>query len=253
MKNRMAKGLVFAMMITLAACAAQQAVSWAVHDRTRPNPPVVTPGAENYLPPSDAVVLFDGTGLAAWQSTKDGSDAKWKVENGYMEVVSKAGDIQTRQGFGSCQLHIEWACPQAVSGSDQGRGNSGVFLMGKYEVQVLDCYENVTYADGQTAAIYAQKPPLFNACRKPGQWQTYDIIFHAPKFEGQTVVKPGTITVLHNGVLVQDYWEIKGSTRHNTPAVYEPHADTLPLRLQDHGNPVRFRNIWIRPLADEPN
>ncbi|MCI0499920.1 MAG: DUF1080 domain-containing protein [Planctomycetales bacterium] len=253
MRNKATKGLIMAMLITLAACAAQEAASWAVHDRNRPAPPVVTPGAESRLPPSDAVVLFDGTGLAAWQSAKDGSDARWKVENGYMEATSKAGDIQTRQAFGSCQLHIEWASPEVVAGSDQGRGNSGVFLMDKYEVQVLDCYENVTYADGQTAAIYGQKPPLVNVCRKPGQWQTYDIIFHAPKFDGQTVVRPATITVLHNGVLVQDHWEIQGTTLHKTPARYEPHAGTLPLRLQDHGNPVRFRNIWIRPLADEPN
>ncbi|HOK95627.1 MAG TPA: DUF1080 domain-containing protein [Anaerohalosphaeraceae bacterium] len=238
------------LMFALAAYAAQQATQWEVHDRRRPNPPVIAPGAENHLPPSDAVVLFDGKDLSAWKSAKDGSPAKWKVENGYMEVT-KTGDIQTQEAFGSCQLHIEWACPEVVSGSDQGRGNSGIFLMDKYEVQVLDCFDNVTYADGQTAAIYGQKPPLVNACRKPGQWQTYDIIFHAPKFDGQAVVRPATITVLHNGVLVQDHWEIKGSTFHKMPAAYEPHPDKMPLRLQDHGNPVRFRNIWIRPLADE--
>jgi hypothetical protein len=145
---------------------------------------------------------------------------------------------------------VEWQTPEAAQGNSQGRSNSGVFLMSKYEVQVLDCYNNTTYADGQTGAIYGQKPPLVNACRKPGQWQTYDIVFHAPVFEGDKVVKPATITVLHNGVLIQDHWEIQGTAFHKIRAYYEPHADKLPIKLQDHGNPIRFRNIWIRPLEN---
>ncbi|MCE5185458.1 MAG: DUF1080 domain-containing protein [Planctomycetaceae bacterium] len=230
------------------AWAAEQPTQWAVHDPNRPMAPVVTPGQTPQDPPSDAVVLFEGKDLSAWSSLKDGGDAKWKVADGYMEVAAKAGDIQTRQAFGSCQLHIEWRTPDQVKGDSQGRGNSGIFLMSKYEVQVLDTYNNKTYADGQAGAIYGQKPPLVNVCRQPGQWQTYDIIFHAPKFEGEKVVRPATITVLQNGVLVQDHWEIKGSTFHKTPPKYEPHADKMPLKLQDHGNPTRFRNIWIRPL-----
>jgi hypothetical protein len=237
-------------LIILSSCASQQTSQWAVHDELRPTPPVISPGQNDNAPPSDAIVLFDGTGLSAWKSGKDGGEAKWKVQDGYMQVVPKAGDIETRQSFGSCQLHIEWRTPDVVQVTGQGRGNSGVFLMGKYEVQVLDSYDNKTYADGQAAAIYGQKPPLVNACRKPGQWQTYDIIFHAPVFKGAKVVKPGTVTVLQNGVLVQDHWQIQGTTFHKIKAYYEPHADKMPLKLQDHGNPIRFRNIWIRQLEN---
>ena len=240
----------FVMAITVIAFAAEKVYQWEVHDMNRPRPKVVTPGAENYLPPADATVLFSGTDLSAWQSCKDGGDAKWKVENGYMEVAKGAGDIQTRQTFGSCQLHVEWAAPEVVVGSSQGRGNSGVFLMGTYELQVLDCYDNDTYPDGQAGAIYGQNPPLVNVCRKPGQWQAYDVIFHAPVFKGDQVEKPATITVLQNGVLVQDHWVIEGTTFHKERAQYQPHADKLPIKLQDHGNPMRFRNIWIRPLED---
>lgn len=241
---------VFIAVITLAACAAQKGYQWEVHDMNRPRPAVVTPGAENHLPPSDAIVLFDGTDLSAWQRADGGREARWKVENGYMEVVRNGGDIQTREAFGSCQLHIEWASPEVVRGNGQGRGNSGVFFMGRYEVQVLDSYNNDTYPDGQAAGIYGQKPPMVNASRQPGQWQTYDIIFRAPVFKDGTLEKPATITVLHNGVLVQDHWEIEGTTFHQERARYQPHADKLPIRLQDHGDPVRFRNIWIRPLND---
>lgn len=237
-------------IVAFVACQAQHLTQWAVHDESRPHPPVIRPGETDNDPPSDAIVLFDGTDLSVWKSTKDGGPAKWKVQDGFMEVTPKAGDIQTRQAFGSCQLHIEWRTPDLVKGESQGRGNSGVFLMEKYEVQVLDCYNNVTYADGQAAAIYGQNPPLVNVCRKPGQWQSYDIIFHAPVFEGDKVIKPATITVLQNGVLVQDHWVIKGTTFWKKRAYYEPHTEKLPLRLQDHGNPTRFRNIWIRPLED---
>jgi len=217
---------------------------WAVHDPERPVPAVVEPGP----PPSDAIVLFDGKSLAAFQNDK-GGDAGWAIEDGAL-VVNGTGGIQTRAGFGSCQLHLEWATPAKVEGKDQGRGNSGVFLMSRYEVQVLDSYDNRTYADGQAAAVYGQNPPLVNACRKPGQWQTYDIIFHRPKFEGGKLVAPATVTVLHNGILVQDHFAIRGSTAHKTEAKYAAHGDQAPLALQDHGNPVRYRNLWLRRLAD---
>lgn len=244
---------VFVAVLALGAFAAQQVFEWEVHDMARPRPPVVTPGAENHLPPSDAIVLFDGTDLSAWQSSRDGSDAPWRIEDDAMRVVRGSGDIQTRQAFGSCQLHIEWASPENVRNSGQRRGNSGVFLMGHYEIQILDSYNNDTYPDGQAASVYAQKPPIVNASRGPGQWQTYDIIFHAPVFKDGKLEKPATVTVLHNGVLVQDHWVIQGRTRHQQRPAYEPHPEKLPLRLQDHNDPgdqVRFRNIWIRPLDD---
>jgi hypothetical protein len=249
-KTLILKSILITAIIAVICCAAQQAKEWAVHDESRPMAPVITPGQTNDAPPSDAIVLFDGKDLSAWKSNKDGSDAKWKVQDGFMEVAPKAGDIETRQSFGSCQLHIEWQTPEGAEGTSQKRSNSGIFLMSKYEVQVLDCYNNTTYADGQAGALYGQKPPLVNACRKPGQWQTYDIVFHAPVFEGDKVVKPGTITVLHNGVLVQDHWQIQGTTFHKIKSSYEPHADKMPLKLQDHSNPIRFRNIWIRPLEN---
>jgi hypothetical protein len=200
--------------------------------------------------PSDAAVLFDGRDLSGWQ-VADGGPAKWKVENGYMEVVAKTGSIRTKTGFGDCQLHVEWAAPAVVSGEGQERGNSGVFLMDTYEVQVLDCYDNKTYADGMTAAVYGQFPPLVNACRKPGEWQTYDIIFHRPRFDASgKVTSPARMTVFHNGVLVQDNVELTGPTAHKARPPYKAHPDKLPLSLQDHGNPVRYRNIWIRELKE---
>ena len=223
---------------------------WAVHDESRPQPRVVDPGpAGPPVPaPADAVVLFDGTSLAGWTTMK-GEPAKWNVENGYMEVAKGGGDITTEAAFGDCQLHVEWASPAVVIGTSQGRGNSGVFLMGTYEVQVLDCYDNKTYADGSTASIYGQYPPLVNACRKPGEWQTYDIVFHAPRFnQDGGVVRPARMIVFHNGILVQDNEELTGPTAHKARPPYKAHADKLPLSLQDHGNPVRYRNIWIREL-----
>lgn len=237
----------------LGACATGYAVNeakkWKVHDMERPVPEVVTPGKTAADPPSDAIVLFGGKNLDHWVDGK-GNDARWKVENGYMEVT-KTGAIRTKEGFGSCQLHIEWSSPAQVKGNSQGRGNSGVFLMGKYEIQVLDSYDNRTYADGQAASVYGQNPPLVNAARKPGEWQSYDIIFHRPIFKDGKCIKPATVTVLHNGVLVQDHFEIKGPTAHKREAKYGgPHPDKLPISLQDHGNPTRFRNIWIRPLED---
>ena len=223
---------------------------WAIHDETRPMPPVVNPGpAGPPAPvPSDAVVLFDGNDLSGWTHAK-GQPAKWAVRDGYMETVKGTGGIQTTKTFGSCQLHIEWATPVPAVGASQNRGNSGVFLMNMYEVQVLDSYESKTYADGMAAAIYGQFPPLVNASRKPGEWQTYDIVFHAPRFgDGGVMTSPARMTVFHNGILVHDNDVLTGPTAHKARPPYKAHADRLPISLQDHDHPVRFRNIWIREL-----
>ena len=212
-----------------------------------PEPPVVNPGPVGG-PPSDAIVLFDGKDLSKWDNAE-----KWQIQDGY--AVSGGNDIRTKQGFGDCQLHVEWASPEEVKGSGQGRGNSGVYLMGLYEVQVLDSYQNKTYFDGQAASIYKQHPPLVNACRKPGEWQTYDIVFEAPRYDPQgKLTRPAFITVLQNGVLVQNHFQIQGETAYEKPPKYKAHAAKLPIILQYHGNPVRFRNVWIRelPPADAP-
>ena len=223
---------------------------WRVHDKNRPAPRVVTPGASAGDAPSDAVVLFDGTDLSSWQS-RDGGDPTWTVENGYVEVNPRTGNIQTKDEFGSAQLHIEFACPSEVRGSSQGRGNSGVFLIGKYEVQVLDGYDNPTYSDGTTGAIYSQFPPLVNATRPPGEWQAYDIVFETPEYDGDSLVKPAYLTVFLNGVVLHNRKEAMGPTGHRNVSNYDtPHGPTGPLMLQDHGDPVRYRNIWIRPLTD---
>lgn len=206
-------------------------------------PKVINPGP----PPSDAIILFDGKDLSKWRA-EAGGDAKWKVEDGVM-TVNGTGHIMTKEGFGSCQLHVEWATPAEVKGEGQGRGNSGVFLQSTYEIQVLDSYENKTYFHGQAGSVYKQHAPLVNACRKPGEWQTYDIIYHAPQFSPDgKVLKRADVTVLQNGVLVQDHAEILGETSHIGMPSYKKHAAKMPLKLQDHGNPVRYRNIWIRPL-----
>lgn len=224
---------------------------WRVHDGRRPQPRVVTPGTESSpaaagSPPSDAVVLFDGTDLSQWVG-RDGP-AQWKVENGYVEV-NKTGDIETVEHFGHCQLHVEWATPSEVEGDSQGRGNSGIFLLNLYEIQVLDSYDNPTYADGGAGAIYGQWPPLVNASRKPGEWQTYDIFFVPAQFDGEKLQSPSYATVVHNGVLVQHYQEILGPTGHGGAPSYDvPHPPEGPIKLQDHGNPMRFRNIWVRRL-----
>jgi len=218
-------------------------------------PPVVQPGTPGTpehpgRPPSDAIVLFDGKDLSPWCSL-DGSPPKWTARDGCLECVKDSGYIRTLQNFGDCQLHIEWAAPAPPKGQGQGRGNSGVFLMGLYEVQVLDSHGNATYADGYAGAIYAQYPPLANAALPAGQWQTYDIIFTRPRFnENGELVSPARLTVLHNGVLVQNHAALSGPTGWMKRAPYRPHPDKLPLSLQDHGNPVRYRNIWIRDLED---
>jgi Domain of Unknown Function (DUF1080) len=233
---------------------------WHVHDPARPHPRVVTPGVAPGAAPSDAVVLFDGRDLAKWGHGVTGADvskmteAKWTVRDGYFEIVPKAGDLFTRERFGDVQLHVEWAAPSEVRGRSQGRGNSGILIMGLYEVQVLDVFDNVTYADGGAGALYGQWPPLVNAARKPGEWQTYDIVFEAPKFSGDKLERPAFITVFWNGVMVHNRKEAMGPMVYRQVAKYAPHAAELPLRLQDHGNPVRFRNIWLRRLSgyDQP-
>jgi hypothetical protein len=227
------------------AALAQDAAPFPAPTRA---PAIVTPGRANADPPSDAIVLFDGKNLSQWHAA-DGSAAKWNVRDGYVEVAPGTGEIITNQQFGDVQLHIEWATPSAVKGEGQERGNSGVFLMGKYEVQVLDSYENVTYYHGQAGAVYKQYAPLVNASRKPGEWQAYDIIFHAPHFDDQgKVTDRARVTVLHNGVLIQNNVEIYGITYNDRPALYIAHPPQESLRLQDHGNPIRYRNIWVRRL-----
>lgn len=218
----------------------------------QPVPKVVTPGKTSADAPSDAIVLFDGQNLNQWQTAKGGQPG-WKMEDGILTVVKGSGDIVTKQSFGSCQLHIEWRAPSVIAGSSQSRGNSGIFLMGKYELQVLDSYENPTYVNGQAGSIYKQLIPLVNASRKPGEWQSYDIVFSAPKFASDgSVLEPARITVLHNGVLVQNNGVIKGSTEWIGQPKYSKHGEKEPLVIQDHGRdggqPVSFRNIWIREL-----
>jgi catechol 2,3-dioxygenase-like lactoylglutathione lyase family enzyme len=225
-----------------------------VHGEDREKPKVFSAPAQYGAAPADALVLFDGANFNEWQSDKGGT-VKWKIQDGYMEVTKKAGGIRTKKEFGNCQLHIEFATPPVVDPSkkSQSRGNSGVFFMDRYEVQVLDCYENDTYRDGQTASIYGQAPPFVNVCKKPGEWQTYDIAFLKPVFDDKgLLVRPARITVFHNGVCVHNNYIIRGTTFHKKVASYSPHANNKGrIALQDHGNPMRFRNIWIRELPEE--
>jgi hypothetical protein len=214
----------------------------------QPEPKVVTPGKTSQDPPSDAIVLFDGKDLSQWQDSA-GAAAKWKVQDGYVQVVPRAGGIHTKGAFGDCQLHIEWRTPDTARGDGQGRGNSGIFFMGLYELQVLDNYHNRTYSNGQAGSIYKQSMPLVNVCRPPGEWQTYDVIFTAPRFNSDSTLKsPARITVFQNGVLVQNNFSLWGGTEYIGIPVYKMQAEKLPLALQDHGNAVRYRNIWIREL-----
>lgn len=226
---------------------------WHVHDPARPKPKVITPGtafSQKATAPSDATVLFDGTDFSKWQG-EGGKDVKWKLEDGYMETT-KSGRIRTKEEFGDFQLHLEFATPSQVVGSGQGRGNNGVNIFGRYEVQVLDSYNNETYADGQAAAIYGQTPPLVNASKPPGEWQTYDIVFESPRWDADgKLLKKAYITVMHNGVVVHNRRELYGTTPFRALGNYDkPHAPKGYLELYEHGNPVRFRNIWIRPLGE---
>ena len=229
---------------------AQSVRRWKAHDLDRPKPAVVEPATTAGAPPADAIVLFDGTNLDHW-SGPTGQRSGWTLRDGYMETAPGAGPIQTRRGFGDVQLHLEFATPAKAGGRGQGRGNSGVIIMGMYEVQVLDSYGNQTYADGQAASLYGQYPPMVNASRGPGQWQSYDIVFRRPRLApDRSVRSPARVTVFHNGVLVQDAEPLWGPTDWLQHRTYAPHADALPLVLQDHDNPVRYRNIWVRPLPD---
>lgn len=226
---------------------------WRVHDDARPRPEVVTPGKTASTAPSDAIVLFDGSDLDEWIMEKDGVSADWTLGDGYMEVPPKGegvgGYIRTKKEFGDVQLHIEWATPKEVVGNSQGRGNSGVFFLGGYELQVLDSYDNESYADGQASAIYGYKPPLVNASRKPGEWQTYDVVFEAPKWDADgNLLKKAYITVLHNGVLTHHRQPYLGPSGHKKVANYNNPVEKGPIKLQNHSNPTRFRNIWVREI-----
>ena len=222
-----------------------------------PVPPIVTPGATATAPPSDAIILFDGTTLDQWVTVKDKSAAGWKVADGVMTVVKSVGNIETKRSFKNYQLHLEWRIPTDVTGSDQARGNSGLFLASTgpgddgYELQILDSYDNKTYVNGQAASIYKQSIPLANAMRKPGEWQVYDVVWTAPTFNADGSVKtPASVTAFHNGVLVQNHFELKGETLYIGKPVYKKY-DTAPIKLQAHGDPsppISFRNIWIREI-----
>lgn len=230
------------------------AARWKQHDVRRPKPPVVKPagGAVATSPPADAVVLFDGTDLAEWKSPSGGA-ARWRVADGVLETVPGAGPIETKRSFGDVQLHVEWAAPNPPRGVGQDRGNSGIFLMGQFEIQVLDSYEAGTYADGQAGAIYGQYPPLFNASRPPGDWQTYDIAFRRPRFDGSGKLRePARITLFHNGILVQNSEEPFGPTSWLKWLPYADKGDRGPISLQDHDHPVRYRNVWLRELPERP-
>lgn len=223
---------------------------WRVHDADRPHPPVVTPGAKVGEAPSDAIVLFDGKDLSKWRG--DNGDAGWDVVDGAIVAKQGAGSLVSREEFGDAQIHVEWTAPNPPKGDDQGRGNSGILIFGRYEIQVLDNFKNPTYADGHAGAVYGQHPPLANALRPPGEWQCYDILFTAPKFkEDGTVETPAYVTVLVNGVVVQNHAEIYGAMAFRDLGRYSPHGPKGPLAFQDHGDPVRFRNIWVRPIPTE--
>lgn len=225
------------MFAALASASAQEymtGIEW-------PEPPIVTPGKTDAAPPSDAVVLFDGTDLSAWRNGDS-----WRVEEGV--AISRGGDITTKQTFGDIQLHVEWSAPTVIRGRSQGRGNSGVFPNDGYELQILDSYENTTYFDGQAGAIYKQTPPMVNAMRKPGGWNTYEIFWTAPRFnEDGTLRSPAYMTAVHNGVLIVNHFALLGTTTYDAPPKYEDRGK-LPIKIQFHGNPVRFRNIWVREI-----
>ncbi len=229
---------------------------WAIHDLNRPQPPRVEPGTPSTQelsgkPPSDAIILFDGTpkSIAKWESVKEPRQpAPWKVENGVLQVVPGSGDIGTLEAFGDCQFHIEWSAPTGVNGSSQARSNSGVFFAGGVEVQILDNYDNPTSPDGFAGSVYGVNPPHANPLHPPGQWQVYDIIFRRPVFKDGKMLDGGRLTVTVNGVVVQDSTPLEGGGGHKSRSKDRPFPETGPLKLQDHGNPIRFRNIWYRTL-----
>ncbi|PCJ60012.1 MAG: hypothetical protein COA79_09405 [Planctomycetota bacterium] len=226
---------------------------WKVHDQIRAQPEIVVPGSlcelPSVTPPSDATVLFDGSNTEEWVHVNDDRPCEWEIiDDNIMRVVPKTKNIKTKKSFGDCQLHVEWSAPTEIKGEGQGRGNSGIFMMGDYEIQVLDDYSNPTYADGLSCALYGQKPPLVNSSCKPGQWHIYDIIWKAPIFTDDELTSPAYVTVIHNGVVVQNNYKLIGRTTHMDLGTYAPHPAKGPIWLQDHGDLVSFRNIWIRDL-----
>jgi hypothetical protein len=221
--------------------------TWRVHDRNRPQPAQVVPGSAGLdsnaaTPPNDAIVLFDGRNLSQWE----GGDEKG-VENGVINIF-KTGELRTKRRFGDCQLHVEWATPAKADGDRMNWGNSGVLFFGRYELQIIESHDSHIYADGNAGAIYGQSPPLVNPARKPGQWQSFDVLFRAPRFQGERLVRPAYFTVLFNGVLVQDHWAVLGTTFHRLAPIYDSHESEGPIALQKHGSAVLFRNVWVRPL-----
>lgn len=241
-------GIAMIVFIAIQQCAFGQVKDPKATEVWEPVPEKINPGMKGG-PPSDAIVLFDGTNLDAWKSRyKEGEAAGWQIENGYMEVVKGQGDIMTKDLFGDIQLHIEWSAPTEIVGEGQGRGNSGVFLQERYEVQVLDSYESQTYANGQAASLYKQSIPLVNATVAPGEWNVYDIIYRAPRFNDDGIkTSDGYVTVIHNGVVVQNHQRLLGTTEYIGMPKNPAHGDGAII-LQDHSNPVRFRNIWLRKL-----
>jgi len=227
---------------------------WHVHDPARPHPQQIRPSGTPGGPPSDAVVLFDGGDLSRWNQRGRGADAgkfvdaRWKVGDGWFEVAPNTGDLLSREKFGDCQIHVEWSSPTEIHANSQGRGNSGVLIMSRYEMQVLDAWDNPTYADGEASAIYGQWPPLVMPARRPGEWNTYDIAFEAPRFDGEKLVRPAFVTLFYNGVVVHNRKEILGAMVYRKVATYTAHGAEEPLMLQDHHNPVRYRNIWVRRM-----
>jgi len=234
--------LTLSLVLFLSACSAPAAAVEYLPGIGWPEPAIVTPGEGNTQPPSDAVVLFDGTSLSQWRNGES-----WTVKQGI--AYAGKGFIASKLKFGDCQIHLEWSAPTPAAGSGQGRGNSGLFLMGQYEIQILDSYENKTYFDGQAGAIYKQMPPQVNAMRPPGEWNAYDIFWTRPRFNDDgSLQSPAYITAIHNGVLIQNHYALTGKTPYHRPPYYEAHDDKLPISIQDHGNPVRFRNIWVRTI-----
>jgi len=240
------KATVIAMIVLVAALSSVTRADEYKSGKVWPEPKVIDPGPVGG-PPSDAIVLFDGKDLSQWVNGDN-----WEIADGV--ASTKKTSIHTKQSFGDCQIHVEWASPDVVKGSGQGRGNSGVYIQGRYEIQVLDSHDNPTYPDGSAGSLYKQSPPLVNVSRKPGEWQSFDIVFKAPRFnDDKTLKTPGYVTVLHNGVLVQNHTEIAGQTAWDRAPKYTAHPLKQPLHLQNHGNPVKFRNIWIRelPMSDD--